>query len=132
MIEKRNPFTDPHHAPVKQERSKLVGAYLPLPLANRLRLLSVYYEKSLQRILQEIIVEWDNAVNKSEKEIVGALIERAAVEWQRRVMESGQISRQAQEEYVQEVLSALKRRKISKYHMDVIMEKLIRKVGSIG
>lgn len=128
-ITKRNPFPHPQST---QEQSKLVGAYLPLPLANRLRLLSVYYDKSLQNILQQLIDEWSNSVNMSDKEILKALIERAVIEWQRRVMESGQISRQEQEQYLQETKSALKRRKIANHHINIIMDALKNKVGSIG
>ncbi len=125
----RNPFKNPQQ---HEEQSRLVGAYLPLPLAEQLRLLSLYYDKSLQNILQEIIMEWYNTVNKSEKEIIETLVERAIVEWQRRVMESGEISRQKQEEYIEETKDTLRRRKISERHINTIIDKLKIKVGSIG
>ncbi len=128
--EKRNPFNRNLQSQQRGPR-KLVGAYIPLPLANRLRLLSVYYGKSLQGILEELISEWDKATDKSEKEIIDALVERAVMEWQRRMMESGTLSRQEQEDYIRELQSVLQRRKVSKYHVDIILDKLKRKVGAI-
>lgn len=128
---KRDPFKDPQQH--EQEQSRLVGAYLPLPLADHLRLLSVYYGKSIQSILQELITEWMNTVNKPEKEVIDALVERAVVEWHRRIMEAGEISRQQQEEYIEEIKDTLlRRRKLADHHADKVVEKLKRKVGSIG
>jgi len=128
--EKRNPFKIQQIA--QQEKSRLVGAYLPLPFADYLRLLSVYFGKSLQSILQELLVEWSNTINKSEKEIMNELIERAVLEWQRRIVESGKIDRKKQEQFLQEIQAALLHKKITKKHLEYIVTELKNKVGSIG
>ncbi len=125
----QNPFKNPQM--IQQEQGKLVGAYLPLPLADRLRLLSVYFGKSLQAILQEIIGQWITSVDKSEKEIIDALVERAVMEWQRRVIESGEMDRQKQDNYLKEIRAALQRRKVAERHIDSVAGKLKRKVGGI-
>jgi hypothetical protein len=125
----RNPFRSQQS--MMQEKSKLVGAYLPLPFADYLRLLSVYFEKSLQGILQEIIVQWGNTVGKSEKEIMDILIERAVLEWQRRIIEKGDIGKKEQEQYLQEIQNALECKKIAKKHLDYMVKKLKGKVGCI-
>jgi len=126
---RRNPFKTQRTN--LQEDRKLVGAYLPLPFTNHLRLLSVYFEKSLQNILQEIITQWSDAVGKSEKEIMDVLIDRAVNEWQRRVLESGRLSKKKQEKYLEEIQTTLKRKKVSKAHLEYIMKKLKGKVGCI-
>ena len=128
-MKKRDPFKIEQLPKVKN--SKLVGGYIPLPLADHLRLISVYYNKSLQNIFQEIIEEWCRKINKSEKDIIEILTEKAVVEWQRRVMESGKISRIEQEKYIREIYSILKRRKVAERHINVIINKLKYKVGTI-
>jgi len=131
MVEKgkRNPFKSQREK--AQDKSKLVGAYLPLPSANCLRLLSVYFGKSIQGILKEIIMQWVNTVEKTEKEIMDILIERAVFEWQRRVIESGNMSKKEQEQYMCEIERNLRRKKITKSHLEYIINKLKSKVGCI-
>jgi len=128
-MKKENPFRNPYK--IRGENSKLVGGYIPLPLADRLRLLSVYYERSAQNLLREIIEEWNKAIGKSEEEIIETLVERAVVEWQRRILESGTISRRAQEDYINELSETLARKKVASHHIDIILGKLKLKVGSI-
>jgi len=128
-MKKRDPFKIEQLPKVKN--SKLVGGYIPLPLADHLRLISMYYNKSLQNIFQEIIEEWCRKINKSEKYIIEILTEKAVMEWQRRVMESGKISRIEQEKYIREIYSILKRRKVAERHINVIINKLKYKVGTI-
>lgn len=128
-MKKRDPFKIEQLPKVKN--SKLVGGYIPLPLADHLRLISMYYNKSLQNIFQEIIEEWCRKTNKSEKYIIEILTEKAVMEWQRRVMESGKISRIEQEKYIREIYSILKRRKVAERHINVIINKLKYKVGTI-
>lgn len=129
-MKKRDPFKNQQLPKIKN--SKMVGGYISLPLADHLRLISVYYGKSLQNIFQEIIEEWCRKINKSEKEITEVLTERAIAEWQRRIMESGKISRIEQEKYMREIYSILKRRKVAERHINIILNKLKYKVGSIG
>ncbi len=128
-MKKRDPFKIEQLPKVKN--SKLVGGYIPLPLADHLRLISMYYNKSLQNIFQEIIEGWCRKINKSEKYIIEILTEKAVMEWQRRVMESGKISRIEQEKYIREIYSILKRRKVAERHINVIINKLKYKVGTI-
>jgi len=127
--EKRNPFKI--QQVIQQEKSRLVGAYLPLPFADYLRLLSVYFGKSIQSILQELLVEWSNTIDTTEKEIMDELINRAVLEWQRRVLESGKIDRKRQEDFQQEIKTVLVHKKITKKHLDYIVSELKNKVGSI-
>lgn len=128
-MKKRDPFKTEQLPMIKN--SKLVGGYVPLPLADHLRLISVYKSKSLQNMFQEII-EKHCRESKSEKEIIEILVEKAVMEWQRRIMESGKISKIEQEKYMREIYSILKRRKVAERHINVILSKLKYKVGSIG
>ena len=127
---KRDPFKAEHFP--KVPNSKLVGGYIPLPLAEHLRLLSIYHGESLQSILRKIIAEWCRDVDKSEKEIIETLVEKAVFEWQRRIVQTGKISKIEQEKYLREIQTILKRRKVAGRHINIILSELKYKVGAIG
>lgn len=98
--------------------SRLVGGYLPLPVAERLRLIALYKGSSIQNILQNIIEDWSNKF-ESDDVIINEVAKLAKEEWKRRRIESipGDYSL-----YLEEVVSLLKKRKISEKYIDEIIE----------
>ncbi len=112
IIEKKNPFQNTCKNNDEEEKTKMVGGYIPISLANRLRLLSIYYEKPLQTIIQQVLSEQVNSINKTDDEIIVELANRAAAEWNRR--ESENIMTQKQYlEYLAELEERLKKKKVS-------------------
>ena len=104
--------------------SKLVGGYLPLPLANRMRLLSVYQQTTVQGILRELIESW-SAETPSDEQVIGQLANRICAEWERRV-ETGEVkeTKKSQKDYQQEITGMLRRRKVSDHHICMIVDRL--------
>ena len=103
----------------------MVGAYIALPMATHLRLLSVYYETSLQDIVEQALSDWCVNKNKSGSEIMGELVGRACAEWERRKKEQGGAHNQRKYlEYLKELENRLKRKKIPWEHIEVILTRV--------
>lgn len=133
-IEKRNPFKG-YQPQSAQEHSKMVGGYLPNPLANHLRLLSVYHGRSFQSILQQIILEWCKT-QETEEEIIDALAAQAFYEWQRRASEYKGKTTNAKakeaEKYEEELKGILERRKVAEHHIQAVLNKFRSKKSRVA
>ncbi len=117
MAEKRNPFK----SPIKQseENEEFVGAYLPLPLVNYLRLLSANYGVSVQKTIQ-LLLEREMEEDKTPKDVVvEELVNKATDEWYRRKDEGITESR---DDYLAEIKKELTRRKILEEDQDEILK----------
>lgn len=101
----------------------MVGGYLPAPLADHLRLLSVYHGRSFQSILHQITSEWCESIGKTEDEILNELSKRAILEWERRKKE-GKASERQHEAYLREVRNLLRRKKVSEHHIEQLINKM--------
>lgn len=107
-------------------RGKLVGGHIPLPLADYLSILALYYEKSIQGTLQTIIQEWCYDREPLES-IVMVLADRAYLEWQRRLGEyrinANTPARRAA--YLEEVKDRLRRHKVTNSeHVEAVIAQL--------
>ncbi len=109
---------------------KLVGGHVPLPLADYLRLLALYYEKSIQGTLQTIIQEWCYDREPIET-IAEVLADRAYLEWRRRLNEY-QINAntpQRRAAYITEVRERLHKHKVNNpQHIDAVVVSLTNKM----
>lgn len=128
LMEKKDPF--------KTERDsdsylsgKLVGGYVPLPVSQRLRLLAVYNETSIQKTLQQIIIEWTTE-KEPENSMIETLADRAYMEWKRRLNEYKIVAdtNSRRKAYITEIKERLRRRKLSHEYIEMIAEKLIQKM----
>ncbi len=126
MPKKRNPFQPRQQE--KKEDHRMIGGYFPLHIADRLRLLSIYYEESVQGTLQAIIENWisENA-DKTDDVILEDLSARACSEWRRRTG-GRKAGKKEKEEYVKEMGSILKRRKMPEQYIDALLKALKAKM----
>lgn len=108
--------------------SQLVGGYLPLPLVERLRLISLYKGRSIQNILQNIIEDW--IIKFEPDEIIDEVVKLAIEEWDCRIA-SHKPAPGDYSSYLEEVALLLKKRKISEKYIDEIMERIERIGGRI-
>lgn len=117
-MKKNNPFIKKNtKIPIQQK--KLVGAYLPLPLANEISLLSVYLNQNIQDIIKIAIESWKKELNKSEEEIIHELSTQAYDCWTQQGEEYPSF-----EKYKKELIETLGRRKVSTRHTELIIEEM--------
>lgn len=109
-MEKANPFQD--------NKQRFVGAYVPPPLADYLRLISMSEKKSISNLLQKMIEE--KIEKNDESVIIAMIIEQAINEWERRAG-SGTMKKRA---YLKEIENELRRKKVSKRHISLILKDL--------
>jgi len=110
----------------------MIGGYFPAATADRLRLLSIYHEETIQGMLQQIIEKWISSTNdKSEDAIIEELAVRAAHEWQRRT-QGKKTGKRGQENYLREMEAILKRRKMIPQHIEKFIAALKTQMESEG
>lgn len=108
---------DPFHTPrdsVTYLAGKMVGGYVPQPVAQYFQLLALYRGQSIQRTLQQMIEEW-----MKDKETPAMIIEELAVrafqEYQRRLDTRGNIpAEQFLEDYLLEMGVSMRRHRVTK------------------
>jgi len=129
-MSKRDPFRierDPH----SYIAGKMVGGNIPLPQVEYLHLLATYYELSIQGVLQKIISEWMEGKEPIDC-ILENLVDRALMEWSRRLCEGADWSMASQNKYLEEVKSYLEKHKIqNKDHVNQIIKHLRMKIGLV-
>lgn len=120
---KRDPFWTERDA-TSYITGKMVGGNIPLPLSEYLNLLAAYYELSIQGVLQRIIKEWC----EDREPVVGileTLVDRALMEWTRRLSAGADGSQIMQMKYLEEVKVYLGKHKINnKGHVNQIISDL--------
>ncbi len=128
IIEKKNPFQNTRASQDEEEKTKLVGGYIPVSLAHHLRLLSIYYENPLQIIIQQVLSDWCDSIGKTKKEIIGELVGRATSEWSRRKAES-KMSQKQYLEYLTEIEERLKKKKVSSDDINAILTRVENRIA---
>ncbi len=107
MIGKENPF--------QNAEQRFVGAYVPPPLADYMRLLCMSEKKSISSMLQEMLQQ--KREKQDEYQVIHIIAEQALEEWERR----GETGVDKKKIYLKEVEKELKRRKIAKLHTTLIL-----------
>jgi hypothetical protein len=127
QIKKLDPFQTNRDS-ASYLRGKLVGGHIPLPLANYLNVLALYYEKSIQGTLQSIIQEWCYEKEPIET-IAEVLADRAYLEWKRRLTEYKIDADTAprREAYLQEIRDRLRKHKVTD---EIHVEAVVKRLGS--
>ena len=119
---KQDPFEIPRHG-TQYLTGKYVGAYISQHAASYLRLLAVYKSNTIQAVLHEIIEDW-MANQEPVDSIIETLADRVHTEWRRRktpIFDWNQ--------YEEEVIGRLKRRKVSEEMITQIVKEMRAKIG---
>ena len=98
---------------------------MPLPLVQRIRLISLSYEDSIQSVVSKLLTEWSSNDPLTNDEIINILASRAFKEWERRVAEN-QNSPLNKKVYLAEVINRLRKKKISSEHLTLTVAELDR------
>ena len=127
---KINPFKHPQET--MQKNSRLIGGYLPLPLANFMRLAAVFHGLSVQKLLYKIIANWYQGAAKDEQTMIVGLIMRGVTEWNMRETDKKRTEADINA-YIREMETALCHAKMPMYYLQQIRkgihEILIKKIG---
>ncbi len=111
-MERDNPF---------RAEQRFVGAYVPPPLADYLRLLGVKENKSTSTLLQEML-ELRQKTEPTE-EVIKTLLEQAINEFNRR-MENQPEGIMKKRAYVKEVERGLRKKKAADEHITTLIEQI--------
>jgi len=127
MSSERSPFL------TKKDESKLIGAHVPLPLAERLHLIEIVENKSAQQIVHNLLYEWAERYPQSNDLLIEAAAQKAMKEWDRRVR-SGTVESNLdnKRKYLNEINLWLHRRKISFRHAKQITDRIQQKIETLG
>ena len=118
---KMNPFQTKKQK--KRENQKMVGGYFPLSLVQRIRLLAVYQGRSVQNIFQQIVEQWSESADvKPNDVVIKELAKRAFEEWERRKNNENEVQIS---EYLKELNLVLTRRKVSRHHIEEILDLIL-------
>jgi predicted CopG family antitoxin len=101
--------------PFQNTEQRFVGAYVPPPLADYMRLLCMSGKTSVSSMIQEMLEQ--KREKQDEYQIIQIIAEQALEEWVRR----GETGADQKKAYLKEVERELKRKKISKLHTTLIM-----------
>lgn len=109
------------------KRAGFVGAYLPPPLVDYLRLISVQRGQSLQRTLEDLVINQRN--QESEEDILTKLIDQAVNEWYSQI-DQGSISggREEQKAFMTGIEDKLCKKKISPIHIKALLPQIKGKI----
>lgn len=127
VIKKLNPFQN-KITKASDDETKLVGGYIPATMAERLRLLSIYYEKSLQLIIKESLENWYASYGNPDKSIIEELSDRAVAEWNRRKKENKMTQKQYLG-YLKELEERLEKKKLSSDNIQAILIRIEDKIA---
>jgi len=124
-------FELPHERKWAQGNMKLVGAYVPRQTADYLSLLALYHNKSVSKIIEEMI---DKRISTEEPPdaIVRILANRALNEWNKRLQNKKNSHgwkdyddiRRRWGAFKEELREQLKRRKLQEYQIEQIVSTL--------
>lgn len=109
------------------KRTGFVGAYLPPPLVDYLRLISVQRGQSLQRTLEDLVINQRN--QESEEDILTKLIDQAVNEWYSQI-DQGSLSggREEQKAFMMGIEDKLRKKKISPIHIKALLPQIKGKI----
>ena len=75
----KNPFVEEK----EEKEEKMIGGYVPIDMANYLRLSSIHQERSLQNLLIEILSSWRVTQGKLPDTMIEHLAQKAFAEWEK-------------------------------------------------
>lgn len=121
-----NPFVEKK----EDKNDKLIGGYVPLHIANYLRLFSIYQGKSLQSVLLDIITSWNTAEGLSPEYIMESLAQKAYTMWEK--WEDKE--KKDKTEYLKQIETTLSNLKLSDDYIEQVLELLAKKLSeeSVG
>ncbi len=117
-----------------QESTKFIGAFLPPPLVDQVRLVAVARGQSLQKLVQEVLQNWSQWSPDAIPEVaITCLAERAISEWERRVA-AGAVkdSKRQVTQFLKEVASELRRKKLAEHYVEMVVGRVVKKLEENG
>lgn len=117
----KNPFVEEK----EEKEEKMIGGYVPIDMANYLRLSSIHQERSLQNLLIEILSSWRVTQGKLPDTMIEHLAQKAFAEWEKWEW----AGKRTQTEYLKEIETHLSNLKMPEDYTTQILDRTAIKLS---